>query len=73
MAKHPEFTPIKSSMMSGVHYDPATRELTVQFSGGSVYRYDDVSAERVETMMGNKSPGGYFTASIKGLHPATKL
>ncbi len=73
MTKHPEFTPIKSSMMAGHAYDPATRALHVKFNNGAVYRYDDVSAERVEAMIGNASPGAYFTSKIKGLHPATKL
>ncbi len=73
MAKHPEFTPVKSSMMTGHHYDPNTRALTVQFTGGSVYRYDDVSADKVATLAESASPGSFFTSKIKGLHPATKL
>ena len=29
MTKHPEFTPIKSSMMTGYAYDPDSRALTI--------------------------------------------
>jgi hypothetical protein len=73
MSKHPTFTPIKSSMMKGYHYDPASRVLTVQFHGGSPYAYADVPAERVAAMTGGKSAGSYFAACIKPQHAPTKL
>ena len=66
-------TPITSSMLQGAHYDPATRALTVEFKGGTRYRYDDVTAEKAEALVSNQSPGSYFGSRIKGLHPATKL
>lgn len=73
MPKHPEMTPIKSSAMQGYAYDPTSRTLHVEFRPGSVYAYADVSAEKVEAMMGNQSPGSYFAANIRNTHKATKL
>ncbi len=45
----------------------------MRFNSGEAYRYDDVPMDKVETMLGAKSPGGFFASRIKGLHPATKL
>lgn len=73
MAKLPEMTPVASSMMTGFHYDPDKRDLTVQFTSGAAYRYADVSAERVAAMAENKSIGGYFSAKIRDQHKSTKL
>lgn len=73
MAKIPEMTPIKSSAMTGYHYDPTTRELHVEFRPGSIYRYEGVTAEKAEAMMGNQSPGSYFAANIRNTHKATKV
>lgn len=73
MAKHPEFTPVKSSMLSGYAYDPDTRILHAQFKNGSVYTYVDVPAERVATMAENASPGSYFNSQIKGQYGGKRL
>jgi hypothetical protein len=73
MAKLPDLTPVKSSMMTGYAYDPNTRDLTVQFTSGAAYRYADVSAEKVEAMAGNKSIGGFFSAKIRDHHSSVKL
>lgn len=68
-----KFTPIKSSMMSGYHYDPASQALTVQFSGGKAYAYADVPQAKVDAMTAHNSAGTYFAASIKPHHGATPL
>lgn len=73
MSKAPELTPLKSSALSGYHYDPQTRTLTVQYSNGGVYAYADVTAEKAEAFSGAASPGGYFAAKIRNNHAATKL
>lgn len=73
MSKLPNFTPIKSSAMTGFHHDPTSRVLTVQFNGGRAYSYADVPVEKVQAMIENKSPGGYFSSNIKDRHAATKL
>lgn len=73
MVDLPKLTPIESSSLNGYHYDPNSRVLTVQFSSGAHYSYDDIPIEKVEALTGNKSPGGYFAANIRDRHKATKL
>ena len=69
MTKIPELTPIESSMFSGHHYDPTTREMTVQFKNGAIHVYDDVPMEKHEAFTGSASPGKYFNDRIKQMYP----
>ena len=69
----PEFTPIESSMFSGQHYDPNTRDLTIKFKNGTVYRYADVGADKHATLLGAASPGRWFNDHVKPNHKAVKL
>ncbi len=73
MAKAPELTPMKSSMLNGQHYDPATGTLTVEFKNGSRYSYEGVPIDKYEAFQGAASPGGFFAAKIRNNHTATKL
>lgn len=73
MTKHPEFTPLKSSMMKGYHYDPASQVLTAQFHGGLPYAYAGVPQAKVDAMLAAPSSGSYFAANIRSAHKATKL
>lgn len=67
------FTPITSSMLSGYHYDPDSRVLTVRYTSGAEYAHDDVSAEKVHALEGNVSPGRFFNAHIRDNHPGRKV
>lgn len=71
--KHLDLTPVESSAMSGLHYDPESRTLHVQFPKGDVWAYDDVSHERAESLMGAQSKGRYFSAQIKANHIGRKV
>jgi hypothetical protein len=73
VTKIPELTPIESSMFSGHHYDPNTRQMTVQFKNGAVHAYDDVPMEKHEAFVGNASPGRYFNERIKSMYPSRKV
>lgn len=75
MSKKLELTPFaqKSSALRAHHYDPQTRELTVEFTSGTRYVYDDVPAERAEAFTGNASPGGYFAGNIRNQYKGRKL
>ena len=73
MSKVPELTPIESSMFSGHHYDPTSRQMTVQFKNGAVHQYDDVPMERHEAFAGNASPGRYFNDRIKSQYSSRKI
>lgn len=73
MPTTPKLTPIKSSMLTGYHYDPQSRELTVQFTNGGMYMYSDVPMDKAEAFSGASSPGSFFAAKIRNNHEATKL
>ena len=73
MAKVPDLTPIDSSMFSGHHYDPNTRQMTVQFKNGAVHVYDDVPMEKHEAFTGALSPGKYFNERIKSNYLSRKV
>lgn len=68
MAKHPEFTPVRSSAIDGFHYDPATRNLHLRFTSGKVYVAREVSLERVQAFSENLSKGRYFNDQIRPFH-----
>lgn len=55
----------KSTMLSDCSYDDETRELTVTFSGGKTYVYEDVEKSTYDTLTNAESAGKYFN-SIKG-------
>lgn len=66
-----ERTPVTSSQLASVGYDPGTQTLEIEFNnhrGGptSVYQYDNVPPETHTAMMKAPSQGSYFYANIKG-------
>lgn len=72
-AKHPELTPIDSSMFDGHHYDANTRDLTVRYKNGAMHVYHDVPAEKHAAFTGAQSPGRYFNERIKNQFTSRKL
>ena len=73
MPNIPPLAPIKSSMFSGHHYDPATRQMTVQFKNGAIHQYDDVPMEKHEAFTGAFSPGQFFNEKIKSNYASRKV
>jgi KTSC domain len=77
VTKIPDLSPIESSMFSGHHYDPATRQLTVQFKKdgkpGAVHVFDDVPIEKHDAFTQNQSPGRYFNGNIKSNFASQKI
>lgn len=71
--KQPEMTPIESSLFDGYQYDPDSRDLTLHFKNGGVYRYADVSADKVAAFAESASPGRFYSAKIKANHTSEKL
>lgn len=55
-----KLTPIDSSMIKGVGYDPKTKELEVLFNSGKTYCYEDVPLEVYEELMLADSKGRYM-------------
>lgn len=73
MTKHPDLTPMTSSLFEASHYDPPTNRLTVKFKNGDVWVYKEVPHERAEAFAGSASPGAFFGKKIKGQYPGSKL
>lgn len=68
-----ERKPVTSSNVKSVGYDPETKRLHVEFKGGGVYEYSDVSQEKYDAMMKADSIGGHVHKHIKGAHSHKKL
>lgn len=58
-------TPVQSSQLSAVGYDPEAKKLEVQFKNGAVYEYDNVPPETHASLIGAPSVGAYFSAKVK--------
>ncbi len=58
-------TPVRSSNLAAVGYDPSTATLVIQFRSGDVYQYDSVPSSIYRGLRRAASPGGYFAAAIR--------
>lgn len=58
---------VSSTMIRAVSYDEKTEQLRVRFSNGTVYRYFEVPAYIVDTLLAppDGSPGRYFNETIR--------
>jgi hypothetical protein len=65
-------TPVTSSNIMSVGYDPATGTLEVAYATG-VYQYADVPPEVHLNLMGAGSKGSYLNAQVKPQYAATKV
>jgi hypothetical protein len=78
-----ERTPVTSSQLVSVGYDPGTQTLEVEFKGGTgrdgaarpntVYQYSAVPPEVHKAMMAAESQGSYLYKHIKGAYAYTKV
>jgi hypothetical protein len=71
-----ERTPIKSSSIASIGYDPETQILEVEFRhGGAIYHYAKVPPEKHAALMASDSIGKHFHAYIRTHpdHPFTKV
>ena len=67
-------TPVSSSNISSIGYDPGTQTLEVEFHNGSVYQYRGVPQGIYQGLMGAPSHGQYLDAYIKkGGYPFTRI
>ena len=68
-----ERTPVSSSNISSIGYDPDSSMLEVEFNNGAVYSYSGVPPGEYEGFMNADSKGKYLHANIKNLYPCEKL
>jgi hypothetical protein len=66
-------TPVSSSNIKSVGYDPQKQILEVEFHTGAVHQYDAVPPAKHAAMMRAESPGGYFGINIRNFHKSRKL
>jgi KTSC domain len=58
-------TPVTSTQLASIGYDPATLTLEVEFRKGGVYQYIGVAAETHQQLMTAQSIGTFFNAVIR--------
>jgi len=65
---------VKSSNITHVGFDPATKTLGVTFSSGQTYHYANVTQEQHDKMIAAESIGQHFFANFRNNkdHPFTK-
>lgn len=66
-------TPVKSSNVSAVGYDPSTQTMEIEFKDGSVYHYHGVSSATHSDLISAKSIGKYVHANVKGQYKHSKI
>ena len=67
-----ERTPVISSNIVSIGYDPEIQTLEIEFKNGSVYQYSGVPSDEFDSFMSAYSMGTYFHARIKH-YPCIKL
>ena len=68
-----ERTPVSSSNISAIGYDPDSEVLEIEFTNGAVYSYSGVPLGEYESFMSADSKGKYLHANIKGRYSYIKL
>ena len=58
-------TPVTSSNLRSVGYDPDTETLEVEFHDGGIYQYSNVPSNIHDALMSAPSHGTYFAANIR--------
>jgi hypothetical protein len=58
-------TPVNSSNLASVGYDPASQILEIEFNTGTVYQYFDGPQSEHIALMGADSHGSYFYHNIR--------
>lgn len=63
----PTLTPVKSSNISALGYDPAAQKLAVKFKGsGQTYHYDGVAQAEYDKLAQAPSIGTHFHQHVRG-------
>ena len=66
-------TPVSSSNIHAIGYDPDSCTLEIEFNNGSVYQYANVPQDEYDGLMSAASHGTYLHANIKNRYSCTKL
>lgn len=66
-------TPVKSSHLKSVGFDPVTKTMAVQFNDGPVYHYQNVPPNVHGLLMGATSKGKFFNRAVKGKFKSVRV
>lgn len=66
-------TPVVSSNLSSVGYDPSTKTLEIEFNSGGVYQYSNLPESVYKGLMNAASHGKYHAQHIKDNYPYTQV
>ncbi|MDI6451441.1 KTSC domain-containing protein [Anaerobaca lacustris] len=66
-------TPVTSSNVVSIGYDPSTLTLEVEFKGNSVYQYFDVPEVVYQELMRARSIGQFMHANIRNNYRYAKV
>ena len=58
-------TPVTSTCLNSVGYDPKSRTLELEFHKGGIYQYFDVPARIHDQLMSASSKGRFFISAIR--------
>ncbi len=64
--------PVSSSAITSIGYDADARKLEIEYAGGRVWHYHDVSPDNHQALMDAPSHGAHLNAFIKGVFRHTK-
>lgn len=65
-------TPVLSSDIAAIGYDPQSQVLAIRFNRGGVYYYDDVSSNVYQELMNDSSKGSYFHRNIRPFYKSRR-
>ncbi len=68
-----DLTPVTSSSINAIGYDPETQALHVEFSSGQRYEYPGITPETHQTLLNAPSVGAHFSKHIRPNHSGRKL
>lgn len=69
----PDLTPVTSSNIAAIGYDPEAREMHVQFKSGGIWIYADVPPEAHEEFASAESVGKHFHAHVRSKFESRKF
>lgn len=68
-----QMTPVESSNVKAVGYDPDTRVMRIEFHSGGIYDHSDVPASDHQIFMAAGSKGKHYHRHIRGVHASSKI
>lgn len=70
---HLDRTPVSSSNIVSIGYEPDSGTLEIEFNNGSVYQYSNVPQAEYDGLTSAASHGTYFNANIKNRYSFVKM